>query len=594
MKFSSKAKSSLTEKREKEVEELNITEEITLSFSMTPQIERDLAKARMLMQKNKKEGVKEIKNYIQRHSHVNTFYNYLTNLYRLQGKSDKELEVIKVTLKKFPSYSFAKISLINYYIDKENIEELDAIFGDTDTIQDFFPKKTLFHDSEITAFYAGYLNYLALKEEDKKIKEVWNLLEVLATEYDSIKQKLSAIKSQYSRILIKTRMAGLGKSIGSIISIKPTNTSSVKENEESEKPTFNHEETNQLYEAYNQNLTKEKVDMFLGLPKETFIQDLEMILEDIQMRKKSFYEAEQTNYNLPYYALTFLSTLEAKDSVNKMLNIFRQDKSFLEFWFDFYLEPSYIALIFYKFFKDDFEGIFDFIKEENNEYSGRVGLISIPAQVALNEPNRRKEVLDFYETLADFFIENKQKKAILDHHTIEYLTFSIQAIQGKELREKVLDLDKAGLVNNFLNSTENILQELEEPFYSTLQSKKIDVTMSVYEMIDRLKEQKEFFLPNTEEEEEKLKEHHKKMMEDSLGNDSFEEVKDLFSGLLNKEELEEPSEKQEIPSNFYQKDDIDYKRNDKVTVRYKNGKIIENTKYKKVEKDVKEGKCIIV
>ncbi|WP_338790459.1 hypothetical protein [Bernardetia sp. MNP-M8] len=593
MKFSSKAKSSLTEKRAKEVEELNITEEPIYTFSVTPQIKRDLVKARMYVEKNNKKGIFEIKQYIKKYPHVNTFYNYLSNMYRLQDRKEEEYEILKLTIKKFPTYVFANLSLMNYYLSEENIEKLDDMFNGIDNIQDFFPNKTVFHDSEITAFYSTYLHYLAYKQEEEKIKEVWNMLEILATEYDGIEYKLPTIKSIYSYTLMNTKMLGITKRVDSMISIKPTNTSSVKENDNASQPTFNHEEINQLYIVDIEELTKEKIDMFLSLPKKTFIEDLEMVLEDIQTRKKYFYKGD-VNYSLPYYVLTLLSVLEAKESVNKMLNIFRQDKRFIEFWFGFYLEPSYIGLIFYKFFRDDFEGIFEFVREKNNEYGARAGLINIPAQVALDQPTRRKEVVDFYETLADFFIDNKNDKEIIDHNAIEYLTHGIKTIEGKELREKVLELDKAGLVNDFLDGIDDILEEIDAPFYSTMQSEKIDITMSVYEIFEKLKQQKEFFLPNTEEEEERAKEHRKKIMEKIEPNSrGIEGLKELLSG-VGKNEDNDSREVKSASSNPYLNKPTIYQRNDKVTVKYQNGKVIENTKYKKVEKDVKAGKCVIV
>jgi len=35
-------------------------------------------------------------------------------------------------------------------------------------------------------------------------------------------------------------------------------------------------------------------------------------------------------------------------------------------------------------------------------------------------------------------------------------------------------------------------------------------------------------------------------------------------------------------------------RNDKVTVQYQNGEVMKDVKYKKVEEDIKSGKCIVI
>lgn len=590
-----------TKKQDKQNSIIAISDEPKLSFTMTPQLEKDLLKARKSINKNKKETVVELKKMIQKYPHVTTFYNYLAIAYQQQGREKEEYELIQATIKKFPNYFFARINLLAHYIITENITELDKLLGDVNSIKDFAPEIDTFHISEIASFYSSFLDYLAYKNDAKKIKEIWSLLEKIAQKYEDLEDKLPTIKAKYTNIILKQTMSSLHERSTSMLNVIPINTSSVKENNKASKPVFNHKETEELYITDIDKLTKEKIDMFLSLPKKTFIEDLEMVLEDIQTRKEYFYKFSEINYSLPYYALTFLSVLEAKESVNKMLNIFRQDKLFIQSWFDFYFEPSYVALIFYKFYKDDFEGIFDFVKEENNEYTGRAGLISIPAQVAINELNRRKEVLDFYEKLADYFIENKDNKAIRDHNAVEYLTHGIKTMQGKELREKVVELNEAGLVNAFLDGIENILEEIDTPFYSSMQSRKIDIAMPIYEIFERLENNSEFFLPNTEEEKRKLKEHHENLMKDRFGDDEdLSEFKDMFSSLLQKnnsnidEDFDEYDDEPTVSDFFSPRKATTYQRNDKVTVRYTNGKIIENTKYKKVEKDVKEGKCFIV
>ena len=90
-------------------------------------------------------------------------------------------------------------------------------------------------------------------------------------------------------------------------------------------------------------------------------------------------------------------------------------------------------------------------------------------------------------------------------------------------------------------------------------------------------------------------------MKDRFGDDEdLSEFKDMFSSLLQKnnsnidEDFDEYDDEPTVSDFFSPRKATTYQRNDKVTVRYTNGKIIENTKYKKVEKDVKEGKCFIV
>lgn len=591
-----------------------ITEEPTFSFTLTPQIEKELDKARKSISKRKKDTVVELKKLIQKYPHVTTFYNYLAIAYRNEGKDKEEYELIKATIKKFPNYFFGKITLLSYYVETQNIAELDKLLGNVKSIKDYAPEKEVFHISEISSFYSAYLDYLAYKQETERIKSIWELLEKLAQKFEDLEAKMSIIKTRFIKVLAIARMMEMQERASSIKRVEVISTSRIHSDSDAKSPILNHEkEVKEMCSELFFEITPEQLDAFLSLPKETLVEDLEAILIDIQTRKEIFYDnfENNTELELPYYAiyhtLNFLSVLESKKSLPIILDVFRQDKEFLEFWFEDYLEYSYVGWLLYKFLENDFSTIANFVKEENNEYRVRNGIMGIPAQVALHQPQRRQEVIDFYKDLIHFFIENKDNQNIIEHTVTTYLGSLVNKIEGKELRQDLIELHKAGLINDVIDRLEDILEELDTPFYSIFQSEKINLNLSLLEAYKIIENHQEFTYPKTEEEARKAKEKSILFFESTQADRDFFDIQSIMRSLVQQEEPsrienraiipyqdEDDYEKEVSSFDSYIKNKTSYQRNDKVTVKYKNGKIIENTKYKKVEKDIKEGKCFIV
>jgi hypothetical protein len=336
-------------------------------------------------------------------------------------------------------------------------------------------------------------------------------------------------------------------------------------------PTYNHTLVTEFIN-YPEGLPNEKIDEGLALPRESFIEDLEKFISDLQNRREWYYENVKEHYYLLTYAVNFLSILEANESLPKVVEIIEEDENFLDFWFGEFLEPSYISFLFYPFFKDDFDGLWNIIMQKENCYLIHSGLINIPAQVALKEPEKRQEALDFYANLIEFIFKLEEKDSLFDEFEIDMIIQSIFLLKGTELREQVLELHKEGLTDEFLWNKKQTIEEFENFDYSIRSDKKLNLELTPYEIFE--KSMGDNFLQELNEEE---KERQEKEIQESMAKH-----KPMLEGISLLNQYDPKTDK------------ALYSRNDKVTVKYEDGKMLENIKYKKVEKDVKEGKCFIV
>ncbi|WP_338814286.1 DUF1186 domain-containing protein [Bernardetia sp. Wsw4-3y2] len=343
-------------------------------------------------------------------------------------------------------------------------------------------------------------------------------------------------------------------------------------------PTYNHPFTSELIN-HKDELPKEKIDEGLALPRQTFIEDLENFITDLQTRRNDYYQDNDYNLNFLIYALGFLYVLEAKQSFPKIIEVLEEDEQFIDYWFGQFVEPSYVTFLAYPIFKDDFETLLEIIEHNNHNYLVKSGLINIPAQVAINETKRRKEAIGFYEKLIDFVLKQDRENPFLEGFEVDALIHSVFLIEGTELREKVLKLHNEKLTDEEIWDKKSTFKEFQNFDYSIRSDKKINLDLTPYEIFDRLLIGF-FTYPLNEEEQEKVK----KDFRESAANNGF--VLDEDDQII---ETDQPRSSYDPKTNKPL-----YGRNDKVTVKYEDGKVVENVKYKKVEKDVKEGKCIIL
>jgi hypothetical protein len=338
-------------------------------------------------------------------------------------------------------------------------------------------------------------------------------------------------------------------------------------------PTYNHTLVTEFIN-YPEGLPNEKIDEGLALPRESFIEDLENFITDLQTRREWYYKEVEKNDNfyLLDYAINFLSILKAKESFPKLLEIINEEEEFTVFWFSEYVEASYISFLFYPFFKNDFDSLFEIIIKKSNNNLIPSGLINITAQVAIQEPNRREEVINFYTNLIEFVLKLEKQRALFFEYEIDAIINSVLLIEGKELKEFLLKLYAKKLTDPIFHNEETIMGELETPNYSIRSNKKLNLELTPYQVFEKSMGDS-FTHKLTREEMQKQEEEFRKKIQEK--NREMEYA---------------------LPLNYYdpKTDKSLYSRNDKVTVKYQDGKVVKDTKYKKAEKDVKAGKCEVI
>ncbi len=402
--------------------------------------------------------VAELEGYVRRYPDVPSLKNYLYVAYIRTKQIKKGLDFLNKTMELHPNYIFANINFANYLLQQNNPTKAASALKEPFDVRNF-EKDEYIHCSAFTHYYttavrieiergnfdeADKMNRL-LFDYDPKDEVLRELVVLLATKRLI---KNTAKKPNYKEVIaISKPIKGhyLSDDLG--------------------KPIFNHPEIHQLYQHSLEKIPKKVIQTILLLPRQTIIQDLEHAMMDAVLRFEDFQEDEwddRTN-NFFVHALFFLTELRAYESVPTILNFLRQDEEFRDYWIADSLESHFNPTL-YILANNQLELLKSFVLEENVSPWHRMLATEVAAQVALKQPERRKEVLAWFDDVIQYHLDNPKNANIIDTEFLSSVVGDLLNIGATELENKIRKLyDKGWVDDSFSGNLAVITEDLHKP-----------------------------------------------------------------------------------------------------------------------------------
>ncbi|NJN78296.1 MAG: hypothetical protein HC803_08190 [Saprospiraceae bacterium] len=277
------------------------------------------------------------------------------------GKEETEIRALIIQLlKDYPDYDFAKFNMIEILIREKDYEGASKILGDTRRAEHFF-KDEIIH---ISAFRSFQLLAVQIDIEEGKLdsaEERLNWIDDVEPDND--------LTITFRHLILLKRMEKMKERMDE--SKKMTRTVSSF-------PTVSFEQTAEMiplqhsaeFSSFYDTKWTELPDNFgqiLALPHPSLIKDLENILID-SIQRSDYIENEESiiSTSFPLHAARFLGFLENESSLDIILNIFRQGKDYLEFWYGEIIE-SFFRPVLFKLAKTkkEWDKLAQFLLEEN-------------------------------------------------------------------------------------------------------------------------------------------------------------------------------------------------------------------------------------
>jgi hypothetical protein len=452
-------------------------EVINQLYGITPEIQEKLVEMSVKVQKKKNSAIKELNDLIKKYPFVPQFKNFLSMLYDMQGNHFMANEVNRRLVSLHPEYLFGRLTLANIAIANEEYEKVPEILCEAMELKSMYPEREEFHTGEVVGFLQTAFNYFIGIEDVVQAQIRLDIIEKLNKEFD-----LGIDMFNFDR---KIMVLNLGKSLErqeqewstertpEVIAkkiVEPT----------TEAPQFTHQIINELY-CNDLNIDQQIISEILALPRETLLADLHKVVYDSMARHTLFMVEMDWNiktHEFLMHALLLLVELKDESSIEVILDILRQDSDYLESWFSDAITEDFWEFI-YHIANDKLDVLHKFISEPNRNTYARSIMTEVAQQVLIYQPKRRTEVIDWYKSIFEEWIENEDDDSIIDTELIAFFVSDAVNVNMIELKPQIIQLFELGLVAKGVSgSLESCLKDINRP---STYSKRKDVFASISE-----------------------------------------------------------------------------------------------------------------
>ncbi len=429
--------------------------------AIAPELSRKLEQFHKLALKGKRSSIQKLLDAIKRYPNNPQLKNYLSVLYGQLNDSKKMYETNKWIIAEHPNYLFGKLNLANEYYLKQEYHKMPEVLGSAMELKALYPDRDTFHLNEVISFYKCAILYFTAIDDIEQAEIRHDIMQKLApdsadTEFASSQILAATMKASQARFEEeqKTRISVITKS-QEIKNLKNA-------------PNFNHKEIKWLYN-HGLYIGEEKLNKILSLPKDTLINDLELVLLDSIARYgyfKSLFEEngwEEESMNFLVHAIYLLGELQATDTLETIFDVLSQSDEY----FDLYLGDFLTSAIWepiYKIAINDLEACKEFMYTPGLDTYARITILDALEQLALHHHERRDEVLSWFKDVIQFFLDSSLEDNVIDSDVIALLICNVIDIDGVELVPEIKQLFERGLVSQGIcGDWKEVKEAFEQP-----------------------------------------------------------------------------------------------------------------------------------
>lgn len=537
-----------------------------------------------------------LRRLVQEYPNVAVLKNYLMMTYSLIGRQGHADAILEQTVQQHPRYLMGLVNKGHQLLRNDDIAGVEQLFGGPPTdLAKLYPERHTFHVSEVAHF--THLAYAyACDTRNPDVAE--NLLRMLRDLHYHTKDQLRTMKRHLDFARMKVNMDKMQQGFKEAISINGY--FRAHDQQTTERPQFENPSMEWLYEYGVINTSKplpaDKRDAILALPRPALTRDLSKALLDIVYRHAYFSEQDwdEEHHNFASHALLLMTELRAAECLEAVLETLRQDFDFREFWWGDYLTDFYEPY-FRRLLPEYANELKAFMLEPDVNTFSKELISSAYAQEALANPALKPAIQAWYSDILTHLLDHADDEHLLDTDLLGWLIGDIVDLQLTDLLPLIRTAYERDLVTiNIQGDLTKVEQEMAQRTYPTEQRP-----------IRPLAEQYEYL-----RDPQAYHQAHPNPIRENINDDflsQLEAQEDEWAFLY--EDDEEEFEEDDLPGGRLfsspqhravsspTKPIVNQPRpgrNDKVSVRYPDGTVVRDVKYKKVEADIDAGKCILL
>ncbi len=424
--------------------------------------------------------IRTLKRFVEKYPGTPAFKNHLYGAYTVNKDKGKAERLLMEMVNRHPDYLFGKISLISKFLDENNLDAARQLLGKSRELRDFFPDKDVFHISEFLNYQQVVAKYEIMAGDETAAKKCLEMMIDLAPEHVHTQRVAMKIRQERLKKFGARHKEAIKKSIKVVF--KPSYILEQTENP----PILTNEDLEGLYLYSDEELPKDIMKDIMELPRESLIADLEKILED-SIRRDDFFQKKHEEYfnndeqSFPIHALRFLTILGDEKSLPVVLNMLRQSKDFLDYWFAdwglYFDEPLFLLG------KNQLEALKSYVFEPHQHSFSRVYAAKVAAQVGLHYPARRDEAVQWYIEVFEYLLAHENDEGLIDSDFIGWMLCDAKDLRAPEMIPYLEQMDEKGWINYLIGGD---VEQIKKDIASPMKPADIDpMPQDIYEVYTR-------------------------------------------------------------------------------------------------------------
>ena len=410
-----------------------------------------------------KKSIPRLQKLIKKHPNIPSLKNFLYAAYTLSKQMTKAKALLEDTVKKHPKYIFGITNTILNIKDPEELKQHEHLLGNPKDIREFEGYDKPIHISAFKNYQAAVAHFETIMGNEKTAIERLDTLIELKVEKEFIDQVADRI-AMHRMLEMTANLAKINKG-----KIDAQSKQTVFLDKLDIAPILNHSILDIFYKKSISEFSEEDITPIESLPRETLIADLENILEDSIRRWDEFQseDYQESSYEFSFHALYWLGALKSVNSLEKVLNLLRMDGDFIDYWMADWYEDLFYPTLYY-LGESQFDQLKNFVLEDDIYPYYRLLATNVVAQVAIQQPTRRDEAVQWFQSVFDFLLKNPNNKSLIDTNFIGLAIGNMIDFRGKELLETIEALYKKGWIHkNMQGDFEKIKESINEPFHES-------------------------------------------------------------------------------------------------------------------------------
>ena len=217
-------------------------------------------------------------------------------------------------------------------------------------------------------------------------------------------------------------------------------------------------------------LKDELTDRILSLPPEELRQDLEsLILYHLALTCDGIpddYDDGQYNGLLASCVMLLAEVGNDGSSLECVLEAMRQSQQFFDYHFGDTTHEVFVPTL-YKLGQNRLDAMMNFTKEVGLYWLPKVELFPAVVQIALRQPERRNEVIEWFREVLNFCTAHVAEAKAVDNTIAASLICELVELQAVELLPEINALFDTGMVDlSCCGKRESVLKDISNPLWS--------------------------------------------------------------------------------------------------------------------------------